>query len=527
MRKFIPFLILYFLLLYTPANAQLIIDSASFQVQTGAEVDITGDLASAKSLPDFGKFVFKSTSDSQSVNMNGNSIPNLEIDNSHGVWLTGDLRTSNSLQFTNGKFVIGNHNFSIAGIATVSGMGDGKFVETNGSGKVIKEVYADLNSFEMPVGAGSIYRPVFLTTSGSNTNEKIGVQVLDNASTNNPPFINNYLKSNWTITQTGNTGTLNVVAKYSDPTDVSGTESKLKGYLFNGTDWSSTTGSINTSSNQISFPISIASANITAMNQFVVAKAKVFLQGAYDASTGLMTDKLRSSSLIPLTDPYRQSPYSSYFTEVNDAQTETIAASVLSDQLSQGNNIVDWVFLELENPSDNSVLETRSALVQRDGDIVDIDGKSAVTFNNIAYDNYTLIVRHRNHLGLSTDPSSYKPLLSEKQSTAPLIDFTTSNSLYGGSSAHGIASDGKFVLWAGNANGDGKVSYSGLNNDKDYIFLNILNSNSGTNVTNTYSIGDLNLDGKVSYNGLSNDKDFLYNNVLNGVSNNKRTETLP
>jgi hypothetical protein len=263
------------------------------------------------------------------------------------------------------------------------------------------------------------------------------------------------------------------------------------------------------------------------MNQFVVAKAKVFLQGAYDASSGLMTDKLRTGSLIPLTDPYRQSPYSSYFTEVNDAQIETIDASVLNDQSSQGDNIVDWVFLELENPSDNSVLETRSALVQRDGDIVDIDGKSAVTFNSVTSNNYTLIVRHRNHLGLSTDPSSFTPMLSEKQSTAPLIDFTLSNSLYGGSAAHGIASDGKYVLWGGNANGDGKVSFSGIGNDKDDIYLNILGSNSGTSLTNTYSRGDINMDGKVNFNGLTNDKDYLYNTLLLGSSSTKRTQSLP
>jgi hypothetical protein len=458
--------------------------------------------------------------------MNGNSIPNLEIDNSAGVWLTGNLRVSNSLLFTNGKFVIGAHDFSIAGIATVSGMSDGKFVETNGSGQVFKEIFSDLSSYEMPVGSGSIYRPVYLTTSGSNTNEKIGVQVLDNPSTNNPPSINNYLKSNWTITQTGNTGTLNIAAKYSDPTDVSGTESNLKAYLFNGTDWSSSTGSINTSSNQISFPISIASANITAMNQFIVAKAKVYLQGAYDASAGLMTDKLRSSSLIPLTDPYRQSPYSNYFTEVNDAQTETIDASVLNDQPSQGDNIVDWVFMELRNSAGNSVLETRSALVERDGDIVDIDGKSAVTFNSIASDNYTLVVRHRNHLGLSTDPSSFTPLLSEKQSTESVIDFTTSNSLYGGNSAHGTASDGKYVLWGGNAFLDGTVKSIGPNNDRDYILSSSLNGNATTNLA-AYSYSDLNMDGVVKFTGPNNDRDFLLSSILGGVATNSIIQTLP
>lgn len=507
-------------------KAQLIIDSVSFTVQTGAVVTVTGDISSAKGLPGFGKFLLQGT-DSQSVNMNGNTIPNLEIDNSNGVWLTGDMRVSNSLLFTSGKFISGDHNFSLADLTSLSGMGGGKFIETNGAGRVIKEVTANLTSNEIPVGAGSIYRPAFLTTTGSNSGAKIGVQVLDSASANKPPFTRDYLNTNWTITQTGIAGTLNVSAKYDDPTDIIGTESNLSGYVFDGTDWASSPGAINTTANTISFPISLASENITAINPFIVAKAKVYLQGAYDTTSHLMTDKLRLAGVIPLSDPYRQSPYSSYFTQVNDPQTETISSSVLNDQVSAANNIVDWVFLELRNNGGTSVLETRSALLQRDGDIVDIDGKSAVTFNNVTPDSYTVAIRHRNHLGLSTDPSSITPLLSEKQSTAPLIDFTTSNTLYGGSTAHGIASDGKFVLWAGNANGDGKVSYTGIGNDKDYIYANILNYSSTSNQSKVYSPGDLNMDNKVSFNGISNDKDFLYNNILGSSSNTKRTAALP
>ena len=67
------------------------------------------------------------------------------------------------------------------------------------------------------------------------------------------------------------------------------------------------------------------------------------------------------------------------------------------------------------------VLQTRSALVQRDGDIVDIDGVSPVTFNNVASTNYTIAVRHRNHLGLSTNPATFNPLLGETKSTASLV----------------------------------------------------------------------------------------------------------
>ena len=526
MRKRSLAIIPCFIFLFSCANAQLIIDSTSLVVQTGAAVTVTGDLCSQKSLPGMGKFLLQSTSDSQSVNMNGHSIPNLEIDNSNGVWLTGDMRISNSLTFTNGKFVAGNHNFSLADIATISGTGTGKFVETNGTGQVFKEISSSLTSAEIPVGAGSIYRPAFLTTSGSYSSAKVGVRVLDTASAHKPPSTTDYLKTNWRITQSGIGGTLNVTANYNDPTDISGTESNLKGYLFNGADWSSASGTVNTTSNTISFPITIASANITAMDKFDVLKAKVFLQGAYDPSTGLMTNNLRTAGLIPLTDPYRLSPYSSSFAEVNDTITETASTSVFTDQPFQNDNIVDWVFLELRSVDGKNVLQTRSALVERDGDIVDVDGKSAVTFNNVVSGNYTVVVRHRNHLGLSTDPSSFKPLLTEKQSTAPLVDFTSSTFLYGGSSAHGVASDGKFVLWAGNAFPDGIVKFSGPSNDRDFILGSTLNGIATTNFSG-YSNSDLNMDGIVKYSGPNNDRDYLLSTILGGVATYSILQSLP
>ncbi|HSN07879.1 MAG TPA: hypothetical protein VLS85_02520 [Hanamia sp.] len=525
MRKRVLFIISCVVFMFNSVKAQLTIDSVSFVVQTGAEVIDSGDISSAKGLPGFGKFLLQGI-DSQSVNMNGNSIPNLEIDNSNGVWLTGDMRVSNSLLFTNGKFIINNHNFSLADIASVSGMGTGKFIQTDSAGQVFKEISADLTLNEIPVGAGSIYRPAFITTSGSYSGAKVGVQVLDSASAHKPPSTTDYLNTNWTITQTGISGTLNVDARYTDPTDISGTESNLKSYLFDGTDWSSASGTVNTTSNTISFPITIDTANITAMDKFDLLKGKVFLQGAYNSSTGLMSDNLRSAGVIPLSDPYKTSPYSSAFTEVNDVAADTINAAVLGYQASQNDNIVDWVFLELRDAAGTSVLQTRPALVERDGDIVDVDGKSPVTFNNVLSANYTIVVRHRNHLGLSTDPATLTPLLTEKQSTAPLVDFTTSAFLYGGSSAHGVAGDGKYVLWGGDVNMNGSLKYTGPGNDKDYMLSAILGGISTSQISG-YSNGDLNMDGVVKYSSPNNDKDFLLSQVLSGIATNSLSQKLP
>jgi hypothetical protein len=506
-------------------KAQLIIDSVSFVVQTGAVVTVTGDISSAKGLPAMGKFLLQGP-DSQSVNMNGKLIPNLQIDNALGVWLKGDLKVSNSLVFTNGKFVTGDHNFSLGDVTSVSGMGAGKFIETSGKGKTIKEISLNLTSNEIPVGAGSIYRPVFLTTTGNNSGGTVGISVRDSASANKPPSTTDYLKANWTITKTGLNGTLAVDAKYNDA-DITGTESNLNGYLFDGTDWQPS-GTINIAANTISFPVSFASANITAIDKFDLVKAKAFLQGAYDAGTQLMSDNLRVAGVIPLTDPYRQAPYNTAFLQTNDLITETVDAAVFTDQASANDNIVDWVFLELRNTSaGNNILQTRSALLQRDGDIVDVDGKSPVTFNNVDPGNYTIAVRHRNHLGLSTDPTSFTPFLTSKQSTAPLVDFTSSAFLFGGSSAHGVASDGKYVLWGGNANMNGVVKFAGLNNDKDYIYINILNSNVSSVLTDIYSQADVNMDGRVKFNAISNDKDFIYTKVLESSLIIQRSESLP
>src|SRR6185437_7751182 len=414
MRVKILFNIAFFLFATNNIHAQLNIQAANFTVQTGAVVNVQGNLTSSNDLPGFGKFLLNGSS-AQNVNMNGHSIPNLEINNSSGINLTGNARISNSLLFTNGKIIAGYYNLSLADIATTTGMGTGNFVETNGPGQVIKEITSNLNALEIPVGAGTVYRPAFLTTSGSNSGAKVGVQVLGTVSVNSPSMASDYINTNWTITETGINGSLNTSAKYLT-SDISGTESNLKPYLFNGTDWSSTVGTINTATNTISFPISIASANITAMDKFDLLKSKMFLQGAYNSSTHLMIDNLRTGGLIPTSDPYSTSTYNGAFARVNDAVTETIDPSILNDQPLQGNNIVDWVFLELRNG--HTVLQTRSALVQRDGDIVDVDGKSPVTFNNVNNGNYTIAVRHRNHLGLSTDPSTFTPALSEAQSSA-------------------------------------------------------------------------------------------------------------
>ena len=510
------------------ASAQLYIDNAQFFIQPGATVTVQGDVTSNADIQGTGVLQLKGTA-LQNVNMNGFTIPNLEVDNTNNVVLTGAAKVSGVLTFTNGKIQLGANNLTFTNTATFAGTpGTNKFIETNGAGQLLKTVTADLTSVELPLGVGSNYRPAFVSTTGTYSGASVGVRVSAVADPNKPPMISDYVTTHWPVTKTGVTGTVTVSGQYTDG-DISGTESNLRGYFFNGTDWTSAGETHDASLNRISAPIITASGDVTAMDKFVLTKAKVFLQGAYNSVTGVMTDALRTpSNLIPLTDPYRSAPYN--FTQISNSIPESASASVFADQASTNDNIVDWVFLELRNNGVNpgaNVLQTRSALVQRDGDIVDIDGISPVTFNNVVNGNYTIAVRHRNHLGISADPVTNLLALAEQKSTASLLDLTTASDaqIFGATTAYNVTG-GKNMLWSGNINFNTTTRYTGPGNDKDYFLATVL-SGVGTNVISAYSEGDLNFNRTARYTGPGNDKDYLLATVLSGAGTNTITQALP
>jgi len=118
--------------------------------------------------------------------------------------------------------------------------------------------------------------------------------------------------------------------------------------------------------------------------------AKIYLQGAIlNPNTGeelLMRDDLRLANLIPTTSPY--------------ADGLTCDASVFS--VANFNAIVDWVWVELRDKTDNTVIVySQSALLQRDGDLVDIDGISILNLS-LNNDDYYVTIHHRNHFGIMT-----------------------------------------------------------------------------------------------------------------------------
>jgi hypothetical protein len=90
-----------------------------------------------------------------------------------------------------------------------------------------------------------------------------------------------------------------------------------------------------------------------------------------------------------------------------------------------------------------------------------------------------------------------------------------------------VASDGKYILWGGNANMNGIVNFIGIQNDKDFVYNATLNSLPGAPLLNVYAPSDMNMDGNVRFNGIGNDKDFLYNSILKSTPSETKIQSLP
>ena len=237
------------------------------------------------------------------------------------------------------------------------------------------------------------------------------------------------------------------------------------------------------------------------------------LQGCWDPTTALMRNDLRTAGLVPTTEPYTSMGYAHV-----GGGGETAGAPVLA--LTGKNEVVDWVVVELRNKLNPSVLvATRSALLQRDGDVVGPDGYARLLFN-VPADQYYVAVRHRNHLGVM----SAVPLVFGADPVG--LDLTLATQATFGTEARAPLVNGKRAQWSGNVNADDALRYTGQNNDRDPI-LQAIGGTTPTATVGGYLSADVNMDGLVKYTGQGNDRDPVLSNIGGTIPTNIREEQLP
>jgi len=272
-------------------------------------------------------------------------------------------------------------------------------------------------------------------------------------------------------------------------------------------------------------PIACDSATVyfTVLNLVTELRLKVMLHGALFGSTdNLMRADLVTQDLVPLMQPYDSDDeplYTNRFVHVNGG-TEITTNAVLTANAGTPDGIVDWVFVELRDALDSvTVVRTVSALVQRDGDIVDAATGGALNIIDLP-DEFFVVVKHRNHLGAMTASpiATVNSIATFDFTTAAFADLYDDGTGYNGLEQIAIA--GHQALWAGNANADIKVKYDGTFNDRIIIAGDVLlafgNGSNTLNFNNAieYYQGDINMDGKAKYDGFGNDRILLQAIVL-------------
>ena len=164
-------------------------------------------------------------------------------------------------------------------------------------------------------------------------------------------------------------------------------------------------------------------------------------------------------------------------------------------------------------------------LLQRDGDVVDVNGFSPLRFfvNNGLYH---VVVRHRNHLPVMTASA-----LSLSSTTFP-IDFrapaTTCHTLPAPQTDLPRRTVGStHTLWAGDVNANGTARYTGLANDRDAVLVAIGGLVPTNTLSGQYRMEDVNLDGVVKYSGAGNDRDIILQTIGGVVPTAVRVGQVP
>jgi hypothetical protein len=510
-------------------KAQLFIDQAQFTIQPGATVTVQGDVTSNVDILGTGKIILKGSA-AQNVNMGGFNVPNLEVDNAANINLTGNAKVSGDLLFTSGQVLLANNNLTMGSAGTITGAGATKFVVTNGTGKLVKASLGN-TAFAYPVGrAVGNYNPVSIANSG--TADDIGVRAFASvltAGTTGTAYTKEVVNNSWDVTEaTAGGSNLSVTTTWNGTDELPGfdrTRGGVSQYVSSPAGWdllvSQTSAATGTN------PYSVTRTGITSAGVIAVGtrslmapllvSPKVFLQGAYNSTTGVMSESLRTNNLIPATEPYSGTTVLSapYITAAlrGSGGGETADATVIgSGAASSNNSIVDWVVVQLHRTTDNVVISQRAALLQRDGDVVDVDGTSPVNMAGNPSGNYFVSVRHRNHIGVRTAQA----LALSRVATSYNFTSAQSQAFAGTVTNNPMATVGtSFALWGGNANGNTNVRYSGPGNDESQLLNTCLSGNKAS-VLSGYLNCDLNLNGQLKYSGPGNDESVLLNTILGG-----------
>ncbi len=431
--------------------------------------------------------------------------------NSNDLTLASAVTALNEARFltNNNKIICGNFDFTIGESASIPGADDNDVFVTNSTG-FLKRRALGATVFVFPVGADAgTYNP--LTLAENATPDTIGVRCMPQPFENGlsgSPITTDAANVAWEVREDIIGGSsLATTAQWALNDELNNfvrAECGIARYNA-GTDWDLPTVNMGAAAGAGPYtrtrlgltPGVFAVLDEAFLNRVKIAP-RIMLAGPFNTATSKMNDNLRVLAAFPINAPNTYGAGKFVHVGWQPMAGYSIPASVLS--VPGDNAIVDWVFIWLKDPNNPATnLQSTVALVQKDGDVVDLDGTSPVRIPANA-GNYIFAIGQRNHLSVRT-PNGAGLALNE--TTATPYDFTTAMSQgFGANPMKQVqASPAIFALWGGNTSLNNTVRATGPPSINDYsVILNTLGAPAGIQ-SNVYSNSDVNMDGTVRVTG--------------------------
>ena len=419
------------------------------------------------------------------------------------VVLLSNMTVNDSLVFSGtgvSNLENGTFDVKLGPDAKAGGYDSDEYIVMTGTGGVVEKSVAANGTFEFPVGDATNYSPLTSVYTGTAyTAATIRTKVTDATHPNKPADATEYISRYWDVDAAGITDYTNLLTGTYVPADLTlgtgGTAAQVKGAVYDGVEWSYAGAS--TSGSTVTGSTTDLLADFSGTNFFGRVNIIAYLNGAYNATTGVMSTTLNTAGIIPLISPYLDAP-------------DTV--------VSIPAGVTDWVKLELRDTgSPTTILGKASAFIKSDGTIVGTDGVSLPTIKN---GNQVSIVNvlHRNHLPIRT-PNTGLDVVNPT-----LYDFSLSlanaydNPAVLTNDAMRLMTNGKYVMWGGNANGNINVRYTTGSGDEAYLLGTVLMGNTALIITGpaAYNGADMNMNANIRYTTGSGDEAFLLGNVLGG-----------
>jgi len=456
---------------------------------------------------------------------------NMNKDAGFDINLVDNMEVKGTLTFAgdNNKINVGANDLVIQNSGSIAGYDANDYVVTGDVGRLRREGLDASETFVFPVGNdNATYNPVTLAANGGHTADSFNVRVTDHlyldGLAETEQATEQAADAMWDISEDTPGGSdVNVTLQWASTDQLADFPAEVGVSKHNGTSWDLLAADVSTPAG--GDPYTQTKNNVTSFSAFAVGgepvghglalSLRTFLQGAYAA--GMMTDVLRDSMIIPTAEPYAGAPYNYGHTGFGGG--ESVAASVFTPTGSDA--IVDWVLVELRDATTpTTILASKSAMIQRDGDIVDLDGVSPLEIHGLADGSYHIAVKHRNHLAIRT--ASAQALTS----TPLAYDFSTGlgqaydNVAITSNDAMVDLGSGVYGMWGGDASMNNITRYNGSGSDKNAV-LDAIGSTTPNNVlTNVYHVSDLNLNAITRYNGSNSDKNVVLTIVGSTTPNN-------